>query len=212
MATKQVVLKIVLKIKAIIALVASEVLQLVTQSAEILSVLELNSVIMAMIKDVHKIVKQTPAINAKVKLEKCRYVFAPIRLIRMQRKNLKNQEDGMTEEDMNKSPPTNHRGTHAILARKDILKANLTSIDNMKKALKHQILQTLPNDMLAMYVALTITMMRANIFILQSLKHVEMQINKKVKNVITAIKLDALTVEYNLGITVLKIKTQHLNA
>lgn len=57
MVTKQVALKIVLKIKDIIALVTSEVLLFVTQNAEILYVLEFNSVIMAMIKDVHKIVK-----------------------------------------------------------------------------------------------------------------------------------------------------------
>ena len=57
MVTKQVALKIVLKIKDIIALVTSEVLLFVTQNVEILYVLELNSVIMAMIKDVHKIVK-----------------------------------------------------------------------------------------------------------------------------------------------------------
>lgn len=57
MVTKQVALKIVLKIKDIIALVTSEVLLFVTQNVEILYVLEFNSVIMAMIKDVHKIVK-----------------------------------------------------------------------------------------------------------------------------------------------------------
>lgn len=57
MATKQVALKIVLKIKDIIVLVASEALLFVTQNVEILYELELNSVIMEMIKVVQKIVK-----------------------------------------------------------------------------------------------------------------------------------------------------------
>ena len=80
-------------------------------------------------------------INVKVKLEKSQYVFARIRTIRIQKKNLKNLEDGMTEEDIdNKSHLTNQEDTPVTLARKDILKINLTSIDNMKKVLKHQIL------------------------------------------------------------------------
>lgn len=57
MATKQVALKIVLKIKDIIVLVASEALLFVTQNVEILYELELNSVIMETIKVVKKIVK-----------------------------------------------------------------------------------------------------------------------------------------------------------
>ena len=207
MVTKQVALKIVQKIKDIIVLVASEALLFVTQNVEILYELELNSVIMETIKVVKKIVKQIVVINVKVKLEKSQYVFARIRTIRIQKKNLKNLEDGMTEEDIdNKSHLTNQEDTPVTLARKDILKINLTSIDNMTKVLKHQILLMFLKDMLAMYVGLTITMTMANISISQFLKLVEMERSKKVKNVITAIKLDALTAEYKKDITVLKIK------
>lgn len=72
----------------------------------------------------------------------------------------------MTEEDIdNKSHLTNQEDTPVTLARKDILKINLTSIDNMKKVLKHQILLMFLKDMLAMYVGLTITMTMANISI-----------------------------------------------
>lgn len=82
----------------------------------------------------------------------------------------------------------------------------------MKRVPKHQILLIIPNDMHVMYAALTTIMIKVSTFILLCLKHVEMQRNKEVKNVIMAIRLVALTVEYNLDITVLKIKIQHLNA
>lgn len=72
----------------------------------------------------------------------------------------------MTEEDIdNKSHLTNQEDTPVILAGKDILKINLTNIDNMKKVQKHQILLMFLKDMLAMYVGLTITMTMANISI-----------------------------------------------
>ena len=72
----------------------------------------------------------------------------------------------MTEKDMNNKNPLISQGdTPVILARKDILKMNPISIDNMKRALKHQILLMFLKDMLAMYVGLTITMTMANISI-----------------------------------------------
>lgn len=80
----------------------------------------------------------------------------------MLKKNLKNQEDGITEEEhqvLRNKHQINQEDILVIAAKRDILKISPINMKKMKIAQRLQILQINPKDMLVIYVVIIILMM-----------------------------------------------------